>query len=148
MTWRIDYCILEKYDLENRLLPDQIKELENILWTFSTCFSCNPRETNLVNPDIELISEDPISIKLYKLSPRQTDILKNEIQKILDLKIIEPGESDYTLPMILIESTVKDLRPFIEFRKLNAVTKIEYFPSPNIEEYEFNLCHSYYYLKG
>lgn len=36
--------------------------------------------------------------------------------------------------MILVESTGKDPRPCVDYRKLNAKTRTEFFPLPNIEE--------------
>lgn len=68
------------------------------------------------------------------MSPRQNEILQLEIQKMLQYKIIEPGESDYTSPMILVESPGRDPRPCINYRKLNEITKTQYFPLPNIEQ--------------
>ncbi|KAF8791633.1 hypothetical protein HNY73_006474 [Argiope bruennichi] len=53
---------------------------------------------------------------------------------MLDLKIIEIGQSDYASPMILVESPGKDLRPCIDYRRLNSIVRTQYFPLPNIEE--------------
>ncbi|GBO14202.1 Retrovirus-related Pol polyprotein from transposon 17.6 [Araneus ventricosus] len=68
------------------------------------------------------------------MSPRQIDILKTEVNRMIELKIIEPGESDFTSPLILVEVPGKDARPCIDYRRLNKVTKTQYFPLPNIEE--------------
>ncbi|GFV53666.1 transposon Ty3-G Gag-Pol polyprotein [Trichonephila clavipes] len=38
------------------------------------------------------------------MSPRQIEILKSEVNKMLELKIIEPGESEFTSPLILVEA--------------------------------------------
>ncbi len=53
---------------------------------------------------------------------------------MLDLKIFEIGESDYTSPMILVETPGRDPRPCNDYRKLNSLVQIEYFPLSNIEE--------------
>lgn len=53
---------------------------------------------------------------------------------MLKLNIIVEGESDYTSAIILVESKGHDPRPCIDYRKLNAVTRPEIFPLPNIEE--------------
>ncbi|GBM49177.1 Transposon Ty3-G Gag-Pol polyprotein [Araneus ventricosus] len=53
---------------------------------------------------------------------------------MLDLGVIEIGESDYVSPMILVETIGREPRPCIDYRKLNAITKTQYFPLPNIEE--------------
>lgn len=68
------------------------------------------------------------------MSPRQTGILKTEIDKMLQHKIIEVGDSDYTSPMILVEVAGRDPRPCIDYRKLNKLTKTQFFPLPNIEQ--------------
>ena len=61
-------------------------------------------------------------------------ILRKEIDRILVLGIIEVSQSDWSSPMILIESPPKDPRLCIEYRALNAKTRIEFFPLPQIEK--------------
>ncbi|GFV11030.1 retrovirus-related Pol polyprotein from transposon 17.6 [Trichonephila clavipes] len=53
---------------------------------------------------------------------------------MLELKIIEPGESDFSSPLILVEAQGKEARPCIDYRRLNKVTRTQLFPLPNIEE--------------
>ncbi|GBN40536.1 hypothetical protein AVEN_120926-1 [Araneus ventricosus] len=72
--------------------------------------------------------------KPYRMSPRQIDILKTEVNKMIELKIVEPGESDFTSPLILAEVPGKDASPCIDYRRLNKVTRTQYFPLPNIGE--------------
>ncbi|GFU27280.1 hypothetical protein TNCV_1694361 [Trichonephila clavipes] len=45
------------------------------------------------------------------MSPRQIEIIKSEVNKMLELKIIEPGKSDFfTSPLILVEAQGKEAR--------------------------------------
>ncbi|KAG8196639.1 hypothetical protein JTE90_006549 [Oedothorax gibbosus] len=53
---------------------------------------------------------------------------------MLEMKVIEPGDSDFTSPMILVEAPGKDPRPCINYRRLNKVTRTQFFPIPNIEQ--------------
>ncbi|GFV68183.1 retrovirus-related Pol polyprotein from transposon 297 [Trichonephila clavipes] len=53
---------------------------------------------------------------------------------MLKLGIIKVGESDYMSPMILVEVAGKEPRPCIDYKKLNGIIRMEYFPLPNIEE--------------
>ncbi|GBM52649.1 hypothetical protein AVEN_101731-1, partial [Araneus ventricosus] len=48
-----------------------------------------------------------------------------EIQRMLDLKIVEVGESDYTSLMIFVEAPGQDPRPCVDYRGLNEVTRTE-----------------------
>ncbi|GFV88794.1 transposable element Tcb1 transposase [Trichonephila clavipes] len=51
------------------------------------------------------------------MSPRQIEILKSEVNKMLELKIIEPGESYFfTSPLILVEAQGKEAKPCIDYR--------------------------------
>ncbi|GFU62787.1 retrovirus-related Pol polyprotein from transposon 297 [Trichonephila clavipes] len=102
----------------------------NIVIFFSNIPGC----TDLAEHDIELESERAIVAKPYRMSPRQIEILKSEVNKMLELKIIEPGESDFTSPLILVEAQGKEARPCIDYRRLNKVTRTQFFPLPNIEE--------------
>ncbi|GFX47159.1 retrovirus-related Pol polyprotein from transposon 17.6 [Trichonephila clavipes] len=68
------------------------------------------------------------------MSPRQIEIFKSEVNKTLELKIIKPEESDFTSPLILVEAPEKEARPCIDYRELNKVIRIQFFPLPNMEE--------------
>ncbi|GFY02386.1 retrovirus-related Pol polyprotein from transposon 297 [Trichonephila clavipes] len=110
---------------------DRLRELLN---KYSKCFSNNPGLTNLAEHEIQLVSDQPVKTKPYRMSHRQNEILKNEINRILKLGIIEVGESDYMSRMILVEVAGKEPRLCIDYRKLNGIIRTEYFSFPNIEE--------------
>lgn len=57
-----------------------------------------------------------------------------EIKRLLDLGMIEEGQSDYASSMIFVESAGKDQRLFVDYRKLNRKSRTEFFPLQNIEE--------------
>ncbi|GBM94683.1 hypothetical protein AVEN_274905-1 [Araneus ventricosus] len=97
-------------------------------------FSNDPGRTDLIEHNIVLISDQPIRIRTYRSTPRQTDILKQEIKRMLDLGVIELEESEFSSPLILVEAPGKGPRPCIDYQQLNSVTHAEYFPLPNIEE--------------
>ncbi|GFT52564.1 hypothetical protein TNCV_4267051 [Trichonephila clavipes] len=84
--------------------------------------------------DIELESERAIVSKPYRMFPRQIEILKSEVNKMLEQKIIEPGETDFTSPLIFVEAPGKEARPCIDQGRLNKATRTQFIPLPNIEE--------------
>ncbi|KAG8197983.1 hypothetical protein JTE90_029378 [Oedothorax gibbosus] len=126
--------MFQDYGESSNMNEDQIAQMKDLIWKYMKCFSNVPGKTELVMHDIELSEEQSILSKPYRTSPRQNAILKTEIQKMLDLKIIEIGFSDCTSPMILVEAPGKDPRPCIDYRNLNKITKTKFFPLPNIEE--------------
>ncbi|GBO10047.1 Retrovirus-related Pol polyprotein from transposon gypsy, partial [Araneus ventricosus] len=118
----------------SKLSQLQREELEELSCRYSNTFSNNPGCTDLAEHDIELESDRPIVAKPYRMSPRQIDILRTEVNRMIELKIVESGESDFTSPLILVEVPGKDARHCIDYRKLNKMTRTQYFPLPNIEE--------------
>ncbi|GFY29319.1 retrovirus-related Pol polyprotein from transposon 297 [Trichonephila clavipes] len=113
---------------------DLIDELKQVITKNKDVFSPDPGTTHLMRMDIELISDKPIKTKPYRMSPRQINILREEIKRLLELGVIEIGQSDYTSPLILVESPNKDPRPCVDYRRLNKITRAEFFPLPNMEE--------------
>ncbi|GFW94222.1 transposon Ty3-G Gag-Pol polyprotein [Trichonephila clavipes] len=126
--------VIQASELNKHLHDKQMDRLRKLLNKYSKCFSNNPGLTNLVEHEIQLVSDQPVRTKPYRMSHRQNEILKNEINRMLKLGIIEVGESDYMSPMILVEVAGKEPRPCIDYRKLNGIIRMEYFPLPNIEE--------------
>ncbi|GFW28027.1 retrovirus-related Pol polyprotein from transposon 17.6 [Trichonephila clavipes] len=126
--------VIQASELNKHLNDKQMDRLRELLSKYSKCFSNNPGLTNLVEHETQLVSDQPVWTKPYRMSQRQNEILKNEINRMLKLGIIEVGESDYMSPMILVEVAGKEPRPCIDYRKLNGIIRTEYFPLPNIEE--------------
>ncbi|GFT32973.1 hypothetical protein TNCV_149561 [Trichonephila clavipes] len=126
--------IISDVQLNSKLSQIQRGQLKELLYEYSNLFSNIPGCTDLAEHDIELESERAIAAKPYRMSPRQIEILKSEVNKMLELKIIEPGESDFTSPLILVEAQGKEARPCIDYRRLNKVTRTQFFSLPNIEE--------------
>ncbi|GFV19767.1 retrovirus-related Pol polyprotein from transposon 412 [Trichonephila clavipes] len=126
--------VIQASELNKHLHDKQMDRLRDLLNKYSKCFSNNPGLTNLVEHEIQLVSDQPVRTKAYRMSHRQNEILKNEINRMLKLGIIEVGESDYMSPMILVEVAGKEPRPCVDYRKLNGIIRTEYFPLPNIEE--------------
>ncbi|GFS30038.1 retrovirus-related Pol polyprotein from transposon 17.6 [Trichonephila inaurata madagascariensis] len=93
--------VCKESHLLDKLSSDQIKELKNVIIKDREVFSSDPGTTHLMKMDIELISEKPIKTKPCRMSPRQINLLKDEIKRILDLGVIEIGQSDFTSPLIL-----------------------------------------------
>ncbi|GFX31862.1 retrovirus-related Pol polyprotein from transposon 297 [Trichonephila clavipes] len=99
--------------LQLKLSPSQIDELKQVITKNKDMFSPDPGTTHLMRMDIEPISDKHIKTKPYRMSPRQINILREEIK---------------------LESPNKDPRPCVDYRRLNEITRAEFFPLPNMEE--------------
>ncbi|KFM69054.1 Retrovirus-related Pol polyprotein from transposon 412, partial [Stegodyphus mimosarum] len=90
--------------------------------TFLTYINSKPRNSSWQGAQIYR--------KPYRMSARQTEILETEVEKMIKLKVIEPGESDFTSPLILVEVPGKEARPCIDYSRLNEAIRTQYFPLP------------------
>ncbi|GFW05518.1 retrovirus-related Pol polyprotein from transposon 17.6 [Trichonephila clavipes] len=70
---------------------DLIDGLKQVITKNKDVFSPDPGTTHLMRMDIELISDKPIKTKPYRMSPRQINILREEIKRLLELGAIEIG---------------------------------------------------------
>ncbi|GFW98975.1 retrovirus-related Pol polyprotein from transposon 297 [Trichonephila clavipes] len=118
--------IISDVQLNSKLSQIQRGQLKELLYEYSNLFANIPGCTDLAEHDIELESEQAIVAKPYRISPRQIEILKSEVNKMLELKIIEPGESDFTSPLILVEAQGKEARPCVDYRRLNKPSKCQF----------------------
>ena len=120
---------------DTKVEPEFREALKNVICKYRCIFSEKPGLTDVTTMDIELTDTDKVVRSApYRMSPRQTKILREEVDKMLRDNIIVEAESDYTSPMILIEAPGKSPRPCIDFRRLNEIIKTDYFPLPNLEE--------------
>lgn len=126
--------VLDKAVMTSALDPKQLEDLKALLEEFLDQFTNKPGRTDLVVHDIELTVERPLRSKPYRVSPRQREIMEREVKRMLDLGVIEPAESDFTSPLILVEVPGKEPRPCIDYRRLNLITRDQTYPIPNIEE--------------
>lgn len=126
--------LLELIGKEPCLNEEQKNDLKAVVQKFEAVFSHKPGKTTLVEHDIELSSDKPVRSKPYRVSPRQREIMDAEVRRMCDLGVAVPCESDYTSPLILVETPGKDPRPCVDYRRLNAVTIDQTYPIPNLEE--------------
>ena len=61
-------------------------------------------------------------------------IVEEEIQKMLDKGVIEPGGGPWASPIVLVKKKSGEWRFCIDYRKLNEVTKKDAYPLPRIDD--------------
>ena len=72
--------------------------------------------------EIPLTSDFPIRRKMCNLPFSSKDVVKKEIQVMLDLEIIEPSKSPHSSPSVLVRKKDGSCRFCIDFRGLNKIT--------------------------
>lgn len=108
----------------------QIMDLKNIIADFSDVFSDEPGYTSSIEHVINLETATPIAKKPYPIPHHLVDIFNKEIDKMLEMGIIEPSNSPYCSPVVLVKKTDGSLRICLDFRGLNDITVFDCEPMP------------------
>ena len=66
----------------------------------------------------------------YRMNPVKQQILREEVQYLLDKDLIEPSQSEWSSPCILVPKPDGTFRMSMDYRKVNSVTKTDTFPIP------------------
>jgi len=78
--------------------------------------------------------QQPIKQKAYRLSKVQSDILKKELTKLIDKKLIELSKSPWASPVVIVPKKGGKWRVCVDYRKLNDVTIKDSYGLPVIDE--------------
>ena len=83
------------------------------------------------------IKEDckPVRQPQRRMNPTLKDIVKEELQKMLDAGFIYPiSDSEWVSPLVLVPKKNGKWRICVDYRELNKATKKDHFPLPFIDQ--------------
>ena len=131
--------------ISENLLPNQRGKVTELLKKYKDVLTDLPGKTNLEKHEIKLTSCDPIRTKGYPVPFHTKEVLEKEVRDMLELDVIEPSNSPYSSPVVLVTKPDKTIRVCIDYRKLNKVTVFDAEPMPNMESV-FSRLAGYKYL--
>ena len=84
------------------------------------------------------------------MNPVKQQMLNAEVHYLLENDFIEPSQSEWSSPCILVLKPDGTFRMCTDYRKVNSVTKTDIFPIPQIEDCIYNIGQAIYslYKKG
>ena len=68
------------------------------------------------------------------MNPLKQKYLQDEVKYLLENDFIEPSQSNYSSPCILVPKSNGTYRMCTDYRKVNSVTKTDSFPVPRIDD--------------
>ncbi len=127
--------VLANLDKKLGHLPEsQQSELKELIHEWENIFPDVPSETNIACHDIDVGDSEPIKQHPYRVNPIKLEHLRNEVKYMLDNDIIEPSQSEWSSPCILVPKPDGSLRFVTDFRKVNVCSKTDSFPIPRIDD--------------
>ncbi|UYV79013.1 K02A2.6-like, partial [Cordylochernes scorpioides] len=123
-----------RFQINENLSPKEQKELKQVLERYGDLFSSRLGRTNLAKHRIDTEDAKPIKHKPYRVSAKERDIIKEQIDEMLTEGIIRPSSSPWSFPVILVKKRDGEYRFCVDYRKLNNVTVKDVYPIPRIDE--------------
>ena len=74
-------------------------------------------------------------------------MVKEEIKQMLQMNVIEPSNSPYCAPLLMVRKKDDTFRSVIDFRQLNRITRFDSEPIPNPDEIFAKLAGKCYFSK-
>ena len=111
-------------------------EMDQLLHSFDSVFSPTPGEAQVDAFRIKL-EEDalPSSRPPYQVPIHLREEVNSEIDKLLNLNIIEPSHSvDWCTPIVPVRKPDKSIRLCVEYREINKVTPLDRHIIPTLPE--------------
>lgn len=119
------------------LNDEQKNQLQNLLRKFQDTFhggserqKCKIKVKHKINTgDHPAISQRP-----YRVSPSERRIINDEVESMLNRDIIQPSESPWSSPVVLVRKKDGSWRFCVDYRRLNKITKKDVYPLPRIDD--------------
>lgn len=115
---------------KNNLSPDQQARLNTVVEEFRSLSGGRLGRTNLEQHVIDTGDISPIKQRYYPVSPHLLPILNKELDRMLELGVVEPSHSAWNSPVLLVPKANGTHRLCLDSRKLNSVSKRDSFPIP------------------
>ena len=137
------------FDLsQTELTRDQIQKVRAVLNKYHMAISKHENDlghTQTVSHSIDVQGAPPHKQRYRRLQGNLREEVETEIKRLEEKGIIEPSHSAWCSPIVPVRKKDKSLRLCIDYRLLNAKTKLDSFPLPNMEDILSNLKDSVYF---
>ncbi|GFO16127.1 retrovirus-related pol polyprotein from transposon opus [Plakobranchus ocellatus] len=128
--------------IDPSLSASQVQDVKELLLEFQDILTSAPGCTDTLCHEIRLTTDDVIRVKRYPLPFAARDFVNQEVNDLLSLGVIEPSDSPYCFPIVVIKKKDGSMRLCIDFRKLNAVTMFDAENIPRQEDLFNQLSHA------
>ena len=83
----------------SELTDEQVSSVKSLIHEFQDVFSSKPTRVNDIDVKIDLKDDTPVNVKPFSIPHACRESLKEEIDKMLELGVIQPSNSPYNSPI-------------------------------------------------
>ena len=114
------------------LSVEQKQQLKDLIQQYESIFPDVPNKTNAAVHDIDVGDSKPIKQHPYRVGPVKMKQMGEEIDYMLAHDIIKLSNSEWSSPCVLVPKPDGSVRFCTDYRKVNAITKVDTYTLPRI----------------
>ena len=122
---------------QENLTSEQSEQVKTLLMKHKDVFAKNKTDlgrTDIVKHKINTGTAAPVKQHPRRLPLSKRELVREEISKMLKQGIIEPSQSPWSSPVVLVQKKDGSTRFCVDYRKLNNLTLKDSYPLPRIDE--------------
>ena len=115
-------------------------ERERVFELLDRHSQCLPSERNQlgraadIEHDIDTGNNRPITSRPYRISQFERRIVSEKVNEMLKDGVIQPSNSPWSSPVVLVKKKSGEHRFCVDYRRLNAVSKRDVYPLPRMDD--------------
>ncbi|KRZ92951.1 Transposon Ty3-G Gag-Pol polyprotein [Trichinella sp. T8] len=113
------------------------RTLRSLIRRYGKAISCGEGDlgrTSLVQHRIETGGAQPVKLPPRRLPQAQRETVDRLIREMLHAGVIEPASGPWSSPVVLVRKKDGSPRFCVDYRRLNAVTRVDAQPIPRIDD--------------
>ena len=119
---------VEKCVFGEQLSEQQHDEFSKLLHRYSSVTKDVPGKTMLVEHHIRTGEARSIRLPPYRIPHAYREVVKEEIDQMLEQGLIEPSASEWSAPIVLVKKKDGSMRLCVDYRRLNGVSETDAYP--------------------
>jgi hypothetical protein len=126
-----------KLNLNPDLTMEQRDKLIRLLTEYADRFAWDRSQigkTNVCELEIPLLDSTPVHQPPYRVSHREREIIRSQVDQMLQKNVIRPSRSQYASPVVLVKKKEGEWRFCVDYRKLNEKVVSNQYPLPLIDD--------------
>ena len=131
-TWRGEYGVDPV--IGPNITEQQKRQLLELLTEFEVVTGGSLGHTSACQHHIHIKDGPPVRQQPYRLPHMYKEAVEREIAMMLEEGIIEAANSEWASPIVIIKKKDDTIRLCVDYRKLNAMTQIDAYPMPRIDD--------------
>jgi transposase InsO family protein len=115
------------------LPADSQEEIRKLCEDYFIIFTDLPLHSTKGECEVVVETDVPVRVTQYPLPHSQEETVKQEVEQMLRMGVIEPASSPYSSPIVLVKKKDGKIRFCVDFRRLNKVVRFDGEPLPDID---------------